>query len=478
MSRIPFLLAFSICCLQAIAQQHPYTADPDPLVRQRLEDWQDLKFGFMMHWGTYSQWGVVESWSICNEDWIDRGGADYMDYVQRYEQLPKTFNPTQFDPEKWANAAWDAGMKYVVFTTKHHDGFCMFDSKYTDYKITGPDCPFRTNPKADVAKHVFDAFRQRGFKTGAYFSKPDWHCDDYWAHEWATPDRCNNYDARKYPQRWKRYEDFTYNQIEELMSNYGPMDILWLDGGWVRPDSTINDEVRSWGYNLPKWGQSIDMHRIARMARSHQPGLLVVDRSVHGPYENYRTPEQQVPNSVLPYPWETCMTMAGGWSYSAYAEYKSSRQLVHTLVDIVAKGGNFLLNVGPGPDGTIDATAYQRLADIGKWMGVNGEAIYGTRPLPPYKEGKVCLTQKKDGSRQYLIYLPAADERELPSKVWASIFSTKNIKTVKLLGSNEALKWEAVGKGIEVLVPEKLRKSRAGEVAWAIEVVKNNVTTK
>jgi alpha-L-fucosidase len=141
-------------------------------------------------------------------------------------------------------------------------------------------------------------------------------------------------------------------------------------------------------------------------------------------------------------------------------------------VDIVAKGGNFLLNVGPGPDGTIDATAYQRLADIGKWMGVNGEAIYGTRPLAPYKEGKVCLTQKKDGSRQYLTYLPDADEQELPSKVWLSSFPTKGIKSVKLMGSNEALKWETVGKGIEVVLPEKLRKSRAGEAAWVVEVVR------
>ncbi len=470
MNRTIIFLFLIVANVKAIAQTHPYIPDSDPLVRQKLEDWQDLKFGFMMHWGTYSQWGIVESWSLCNEDWIDRGGADYMDYVQRYEQLPKTFNPTKFDPEKWAAAAWAAGMKYVVFTTKHHDGFCMFDSKYTDYKITGPDCPFRTHPKADVAKHIFDSFRQQGFKAGAYFSKPDWHCDDYWAHEWATPNRCNNYDSRRYPERWKKYEDFTYNQIEELMSNYGPMDILWLDGGWVRPDSTINDEVRSWGYDLPKWGQAIDMHRIARMARQHQPGILVVDRSVHGPYENYRTPEQQVPTTVPPYPWETCMTMAGGWSHSANPSYKSTRQLIHTLVDIVAKGGNFLLNVGPGPDGSLDAEAYSRLSEIGKWMDTNGDAIYATRPLAPYKEGKVCLTQKKDGSRQYLLYLPDTDEPVLPSKLWVSTFSTKSIKQVRLLGSAEPLKWEPVGKGIEVQLPEKLRKARAGEWAWAVVV--------
>lgn len=448
----------------------PYVPDPDPAVQKKLEAWQDMKFGFMMHWGTYSQWGIVESWTLCSEPWISRDGADYADYVRKYEALPRTFNPVQFDPERWADSAKAAGMKYVVFTTKHHDGFCMFDSKYTDYKITGADCAFRDHPKADVAKHIFDSFRSRGFRTGAYFSKPDWHCDDYWAHEWATPDRCNNYDSRQFPERWKKYEDFTYNQIEELMTRYGSMDILWLDGGWVRPDSTINDEVRSWGYNLPKWGQAIDMGRIAAMARKNQPGILVVDRSVHGPYENYRTPEQQVPEKPLNYPWETCMTMADGWSYSFKPNYKPSRQLVHTLVDIVAKGGNFLLNVGPSPSGTIDSVAYARMHDIGDWLRVNGDAIYATRPVAPYKEGKVCLTQKKDGSTVYAIYLADETEQEMPAKIWLSQLKLPAGARIRLLGSDQNLAWEAVGTGFEVQIPEKLRKNPPCRWAWALEI--------
>lgn len=465
-----FLALILATAFAATSQTAPYQPNPDPLVRQKLSEWQDLKFGFMMHWGAYSQWGVVESWSICSEDWIDRKGADYTDYVRRYEQLPQTFHPVQFDPEKWAAAAWNAGMRYVVFTTKHHDGFCMFDSKYTDYKITGPDCPFRNHPKANVAQHLFQSFRQKGFKTGAYFSKPDWHCPDYWAPEWATPNRCNNYDSRRYPERWRRFEDFTFGQIEELMTQYGAMDILWLDGGWVRPDSTINDEVRSWGYDLPKWGQAIDMHRIAAMARRHQPGLLIVDRSVHGPYEDYRTPEQQVPNTVPPYPWETCMTMADGWSYSPQPNYKSTRQLIHTLVDIVAKGGNFLLNVGPGPDGALDSTAYQRMAEIGQWMEINGAGIYASRPLAPYKEGKVALTQHKDGSARYLFYLPDPDETTLPPYLWVSQFDTRSIRQIRLLGSKADLSWERVGKGILVRIPEKVRQAGTGAVAWTLEV--------
>jgi alpha-L-fucosidase len=465
-------VAMSALALPAFCQNEAYVPDPDPLVQQNLEAWQDLKFGFMMHWGAYSQWGVVESWSLCSEDqpWCSRNGADYAGYVRRYEELPKSFNPVNFDPDKWAAAAWAAGMRYVVFTTKHHDGFCMFDSKFTGYKITGDVCPFRTHPKADVTRHIFDAFRQKGFRTGAYFSKPDWHHDDYWAPEWATPNRCNNYDIRKYPQRWQRFEDFTFNQIRELMTGYGRVDILWLDGGWVRPDSTITEEVRSWGYDLPKWGQNIDMARIARMARERQPGILIVDRSVHGPFENYRTPEQQVPGKTLPYPWETCMTMADSWSYSFSPNYKSTRQLVHTLVDIVAKGGNFLLNVAPGPTGELDAEAYDRLRELGEWMSLNGEAIYATRPLAPYKEGKVCLTQKKDGKTIYAIYLAGEEEQQMPAKIWLSTLRLPKNARVRLLGTEGDLTWETVGTGFLVDVPQQWQQQPPCKHAWVLEI--------
>jgi alpha-L-fucosidase len=166
------------------APQHDaerYVPETDPLVLKNLEHWQDIKFGLLMHWGPYSQWGVVESWSICAEDegWCKRSQDDYIAYKKRYEALQTTFNPIGFDPTKWAKAARDAGMKYVVFTTKHHDGFCMFDSKLTDYKVTSPNTPFHTNPKANIAKEVFTAFRNEGFLVGAYFSKPDWHSENY-----------------------------------------------------------------------------------------------------------------------------------------------------------------------------------------------------------------------------------------------------------------------------------------------------------
>jgi alpha-L-fucosidase len=170
--------------------QDPYMAPQDPLAQQKLAHWQDLKFGLLMHWGTYSQWGIVESWSLCNEDedWCKRRGPyshDYSLYKQKYAELQTTFDPQHFNPKLWSDAAAEAGMKYVVFTTKHHDGFCMFDTQLTDYKSTSTRCP----AQKDFTKEIFEAFRKNDFFIGAYFSKPDWHCPYYWDPYFATPDR-------------------------------------------------------------------------------------------------------------------------------------------------------------------------------------------------------------------------------------------------------------------------------------------------
>src|SRR5947209_12471935 len=182
--KLYYSLMFLLLALNSFCQQHNasknYIYPKDSLVSNKLHQWQDVKFGLLMHWGTYSEWGVVESWSICPEDegWTQRKGQyadNYFDYVKAYENLQTTFNPTNFNPDKWAAAAKDAGMKYVVFTTKHHDGFCMFDTKQTDYKVTSSKCPFSTNAKSNIAKEVFNAFRADSFMIGAYFSKPDWH---------------------------------------------------------------------------------------------------------------------------------------------------------------------------------------------------------------------------------------------------------------------------------------------------------------
>jgi alpha-L-fucosidase len=378
----------------------------------------------------------------------------------------------KFDPEKWAAAANDAGMKYVVFTTKHHDGFCMFDTKYTDYKITDEECPFHTNPKANVALEIFDAFRAEDMWTGAYFSKPDWHCDDYWWPNFATPDRNVNYDIKKYPERWERYVQFTHNQILELMTDYGPMDILWLDGGWVAPmsEEEVRERVNKPGYKFIRFqNQDIRMDELKLKAREKQPGLIVVDRAVPGPNQNYLTPENRVPEKMLPYPWESCIIAGGGWSWVPNAKYKSGREAIHLLVDIVSKGGNLLFNIAPGPDGTWHDEAYELLAEIGDWMEVNSEAIYGTRPQAPYKEGSVCLTSGKDGS-VYIIYLGFENENSPPPLITMTGWFPPGDSRITAVGHDGDIDWEQNGEGFVLHVPYQLQVDPPCNYAWVFKV--------
>jgi alpha-L-fucosidase len=427
----PFLIT---CSIQVFAQA-PYVAPTDTAVAAKLEQWKDLKFGLLMHWGPYSQWGVVESWSICpeDEDWCKRKpehGATYNEYVKNYEALQTTFDPVKFNPDKWARAAKDAGMKYVVFTTKHHDGFCMFDTKLTDYKVTSPNCPFHDDPRANLAKGVFDAFRNEGLWTGAYFSKPDWHSPYYWWPYFPPKDRNVNYLPTRYPERWQQFKDFTSGQIEELMTGYGPMDILWLDGGQVRPLSTIDTTV-SWQKAI-LIDQDIDMASIAAMARKHQPGLLVVDRTVGGEYENYVTPEGHVPDADLGVPWETCMPMGTSWSWVPNEKYKSTDEIIRTLVSVVSRGGSLLLNVAPGPDGQLDSTAYVRLNEVGEWLKVNGEAVYGTRPVPRDHEVSTECSMSADGNVLYLMDSYGDD--------WSFAWYEAKAPAVSILGADNRLK--------------------------------------
>ncbi|MFN0173713.1 MAG: alpha-L-fucosidase [Saprospiraceae bacterium] len=472
-----FSLFFGIAALPSLAQHQPYFPDPDTTIQRRLEDWQDLKFGLLMHWGAYSQWGIVESWSICPEDlsWATGGrkpgmSDNYHDYVQAYESLPKTFNPTKFDPERWAAAAHEAGMKYFVFTTKHHDGFCMFDSKYTGYKITGSQSPFADHPRSNVTKEIFAAFRKEGFWTGAYFSKPDWHSDDYWWKHFPPSDRNCNYSIQKYPEKWAKFKEFTHNQIDELMSDYGKLDILWLDGGWVRKktDEEIKSELNE-VYENSRWtrnpqSQDIDMAGIVRSARAKQPGLIVVDRAVPGVFQNYLTPEQHIPETGLPYPWETCMTMASSWSYVPNDQYKPSDEIIEKLVDIVSKGGNYLLNIGPSPTGEWHDAAYERLKEIGAWMKINSEAIYATRMCSSFSEGeRIRFTQSKDGKIRYVFLFDPPGDKVLLAKIPFS----KNSK-VSMLGKAGKLPWKFTETGVEIRFPAELRP--LGQYVWVLKV--------
>lgn len=461
-----------------------YVPETDPLVLEKLEQWQDLKFGLLMHWGTYSQWGIVESWSICPEDygWCERkkgsNPENYFEYKKEYENLQTTFNPTKFDPDKWALAAKNAGMKYVVFTTKHHDGFSMFDSKYTDYKITSTKTPFHTNPKANVTKEIFNSFRNQGLWAGAYFSKPDWHSEYYWDPYFPPLDRNVNYDPELYPEKWQKFVDFTHNQILELLSDYGKVDILWLDGGWV---ASQKKDIEGWysrrvknspsGFLKGKIvNQDIKMDELVEKARKLQPGLIVVDRAVKGKNQNYLTPENTVPDKSLPYPWESCIIAGGGWGWVFNPQYKPSYDLVHMLVDIVCKGGNLLLNIGPSPEGIWPEDAYDRLEDIGDWIDVNGEAIYGTRAIAPFKESKICYTNKKNTNTVYAIYMADKDEKTIPSKIVINSFTPKAGTEITLLGNNKSLKWEKVGNGTLISVPAEIQNNPTSKFAWAFKI--------
>ncbi len=461
------------------AQEKAYYPDPYPAIQQRLEEWQDLKFGLLMHWGPYSQWGVVESWSICPEDvgwaidaWKKGVATEYNDYVKKYEALKNTFNPTKFAPEKWAAAAKEAGMKYMVFTTKHHDGFSMFDTKYTDYKITDKGTPFYSNPRSNIAKEVFSAFRQENFWIGAYFSKPDWHADSYWWKRFPVSDRNPNYSIRKHPEQWKKFVEFTHNQIDELMTDYGTVDILWLDGGWVRKktDEEIKTELLEIYDNSrvarnPQ-SQDINMAEIVRKSRLKQPKLIVVDRAVPGEHQNYLTPEQHIPETGLPYPWETCMTMAGSWSYKPNDKYKPTNELVEKLVDVVSKGGNFLLNIGPDPNGELDADAYDRLKGMGDWIKVNGEGIYSSRMNKAFNEGEnIRFTKSKDGNTQYIFIFEFPAE----GKINISKIDIPEKGNIMMLGAKKNLKWKKTSTGYEILIPAELKSTT--DHVWTLKVV-------
>lgn len=414
-------------------QSDGYEWPTDKEVLTKLDKWQDQKFGVLFHWGLYSVPGVCESWPICCEDWITRPMDSYYEYKKWYWGQSEKFNPTKFDPEQWADVMEDAGMKYMIFTTKHHDGFCMFDSKYTDFSIANG--PFKDNPKKDVARYVFDAFRAKNFMIGCYFSKPDWHCEWFWNPYFDTNGRMQNYKREKHPDWWKNYQDFTYNQLTELMTNYGKFDILWLDGGWITGEEVRLDEV------------------LANARGGQQPGLISVDRTIKGKNENYQTPEHTIPEKQLNHPWETCMPLSGAWGWVPNATFKTSNHVVNLLSEIVAKGGCFVLGVGPTAEGLIQPEVVERLQGVGKWLKANGKAIYNTRTTPHYNDGRTWFTADKDGKTLYAIYtLP--DNEKLP----ATIEWTGNIPTgtMKLLKGNRTVKYTCNGDKVTVTLPKGL----------------------
>jgi len=452
---------------QNLSETDTYVGPKDPKVRENLKKWQGYKFGLLIHMGLYSELGIVESWALCPEDWITRNGYDdYYKFCNDYRNTKTKFNPVNFDPEKWAKMFRNSGAKYMIYSSKHHDGFCLFDSKYTDFKVTDQACPFSVNPKSNVLKEVLEATRKEGLATGIYFSKPDWTTPFFWWPYYPPKDRNPSYDITKHPDRWKKFVEYTQNQLNELTTEYGKVDILWLDGCWVRPLSTINKHVEE--FCKYPYDMDINMKLISEKARAAQPGMLVVDRWVPGEYEDYLTPEQKMPEKPLAVPWESCITMGGAWGWVKNDHYKSSKELVQLLVNIVAKGGNLLLGVGPNGKGDFEPKVYENLTLLGKWLEANGEAIYETNPVEPYLDGKVAYTAKGSDTI-YAIYMPSKDENQLPSQIRIKTHFTGKLKA-SLLTSNQKLNWKPVSQGIEVKIPQNLRSGLASQEAVVIRI--------
>ena len=353
--------------------------------QERLEWFRDQSFGLFIHWSVDSQLGVVISHSLV--------GAS-PEYTERFfDELPKTFDPQEFHPLDWARLAHLAGIRYVMFTTKHHSGFAMFDTPTTPFGIM--HTPFHR----DITKELFDAFRSQGIAAGVYYS-PD---DFWWLHqhgktiERAVPDvqPSNNPGLLEYDQ----------TQLRELLTQYGKIDALFLDG---------------------------EAAGLRDLAWKLDPDIIVTRGAI-------KTPELTVPGMPLPGAWETCMTMGTSWQYQPQNEhYKSGGELIRLLIQTRAKGGNFLLNVGPKPNGELPIEEEERLREIALWMFVNSDAIYAVRPWVITNEGDIWFTKKKDSQT---LYAMVESDTPWPRATWKE-FTLHSVRAtarteVSVLGQND-----------------------------------------
>lgn len=319
----------------------------------RMKWWKDAKFGMFIHWGVYSipargEWVMFQERIPKNE----------------YRRFADMFKPDQYNPEKWASLAKKAGMKYIVLTTRHHDGFSLFDSKVSDF--TAP----KTACGRDLIKEYVEAVRKEGLKVGFYYSLLDWRYDAYFL------------GPEKDPNGWEEFVNYVHSQVKELMSNYGKIDILWYDGGWP--------------YNAEQWKSK----QLNEMVRSLQPDIIINNRSQLP--EDFDTPEQKIPGA-FPNPdipereWESCMTLNDHWGYCRNDNnWKSPKTIIENLARCAAGGGNYLLNVGPDEKGLIPDKSVEILDEVGQWLDKYGESIYETeRTKVPFHLGVTTMKNNK-----------------------------------------------------------------------------------
>ncbi len=316
---------------------------------RRMSWWREARFGMFIHWGLYSILGGV---------WEGRripGIGEWIMYrakipVKEYEKLARIFNPVKFDAEKWVRIAKEAGMRYIVITAKHHDGFCLFNTKYTDFNIVKAT-PFGRDP----LKELSEACRKEGIKLGFYYSQTlDWHHPDGLGNDW-------DYDPSK--KNFIKYlREYVKPQLKELLVNYAPVAILWFDIGTPTPE--LARELKEW-------------------VREISPNTIISGRIGHGLGDYIEMGDNKIPDHKIEEDWEVPMTLNDTWGYKSYDHnWKSPGRVIQILVEVVSKGGNLLLNVGPTAEGEIPEPAVRILKEVGKWLKINGDSIYGAKASP------------------------------------------------------------------------------------------------
>jgi alpha-L-fucosidase len=423
------LLAAFAAATAAAGATRAQEADPGQPPNAAARRWfEDAKLGVFVHWGVYSLLGKGE-W-VMENDKIP---------VAEYRKLPPQFNPTRFDPEAWVKLVKSAGARYVTVTTKHHDGFCMFDSKLTDYDVVDA-----TPYGKDAIRALAEACRKHGIKLFFYYSLLDWHHPDYF-----PPGKSGRHAGREAKGDWSKYVAYYQGQVRELCTNYGEIGGIWFDGWWDAPDAA--------------W----DLEGTYRLIHELQPGALVGNNHHVAPFpgEDFQVFEQDLPGensagfnkaeTTAALPLETCLTIGRSWGYdSGDRDFKSTEQLVHALVGAAGRGANLLLNVGPKPDGTIPPEAAERLLDLGRWLEANGKSVYGTRkgPIPPQAWGVTTSREAPEG-RAPTIYVHV-----LKPDVKAVVLPEALAQSVALpLGGATPLEKEITPDGVKLTIPDDAR---------------------
>jgi len=410
----------------AHADQSLIRLEPAEKVAQRLQWWSEARFGMFIHWGLYAQWGA--HYPGPDGKLLDGKSEHMMRHLKiplaDYAKIADVFNPVKFDADAWVRTAKDAGMKYMVITSKHHDGFAMFDSPSNDYNVVK-----RTPWKHDVIRDLSEACRRGGLKFGVYYSLGrDWEDPDVPTSVKADGNRRSN--VWDFPDEDKKdfakyFERKVKPQVRELLTSYGPIAVMWFD--------------------TPEQITKAQSEELAHLIRELQPDCIVNQR-VGNRLGDYRVAEQNVPEAGYSDPWETCMTLNGHWGYYLGDEkWKSTEVAVRTLVDIVSKGGNFLLNVGPTGEGIIPAGSAERLHEVGAWLKVNGEAIYGTTgtPFKKFDWGRCTKKTTAKGTTLYLhVFQWPADGKLLVPGLRNTVVSASLLdggKVLKVSGGNEGV---------------------------------------